>query len=146
MPKSISYFCACVKLLKSPGISLWFAFITVGFAPVTTGGNWLTGPKSGSGKFANGFIISGIPSSVKGILDNWSLILNNTSAASSKGFSNPNLLALSAKAFITLSEILRGLKIPFVTVAYVVPPTLSIACSAILSSFISKTLAASISL
>ena len=130
MPKSISYFCACVKLLKFPGISLWFAFITVGFAPVTTGGNWPTAPNVGSGKFANGFIISGIPSSVKGIWNNLVFMFPKTGAAAIKGFSNPNFLALSANAWITLSEIFKGLNIALLTVPKVFLPTLSIACLA----------------
>ena len=41
--------------------NLWLAFITEGLAPVTTGGNWLTGvdPKLISGKRAlsKGFLI-----------------------------------------------------------------------------------------
>ena len=93
-------------------MSLWFAFITVGFAPVTTGGNSPTGPKLGSGKFANGFIISGIPSSVKGTSINCSFISANTSAACSNGLGNPSFYAFFSKASCTSFEIFNGLNTP----------------------------------
>ena len=77
-------------------------------APVTNGGSSLTGPKVGSGKLSKGFAISGIDSSVNGTSNNCDLISNKVSAAVSKGLGNPNLRALSPKAFITLSDIFRG--------------------------------------
>ena len=84
----------------------------------------------GSGRFANGFIISGMPSCVKGISNNLAFISANTGAAAINGFSNPSLSAFSWKACITLSEIFSGLNTASLTVPKVLLPTLSIACLA----------------